>query len=550
MSELNFRITPSQPIFQTTKDHIDAFFEANSDRLRSVQKEEMILCLVEAIQNARIHSGNPQNVRCGLSLSPTEFIIKIWDCNPPFSLKEKMQLPEDPYAESGRGLVIIQQLVDGLALERSQEGNCLTMIKFLDKEPLPKSEEDPLDLLYEVSESIVQAGEVNFDRIYQLVLDKVIQLFGVERASIMNFDPQLGHLKIVASRGLPEEVAAATSVKPGEGVSGVVYEQAKPIMIGSKQRNSHYKSDSFISAPMLCSPMRMGETCVGVINITERIDGKPFEEKDLKLLTTLANQAAAYMRIGHLIEQVKESQKIEQELAWARRIQRSLLSPVPLSLPFVEAYGYCEMASQVGGDYFDYVAQGPFVYIVIADVSGHNLPAALTMVSFRSLLRGQISLGGTPSDILEKVNRLIHNDLAVNEQQITVALIRLDPSKREILYANAGHPPVLVAGQGDKTPLRWKPDGILLGALADAKYEEAQKYWQPGDTLLLYTDGVVEAGNAQGKPFGGDMLSGLFLKCRTLSPTMIVNYVLKDVHRHTGAQLFDDDLTLVAFSLR
>ena len=551
MNDLTFRVSPSQAIFQTAKDQLDGFFAADTEALKRLQKEEVLLCLVEAIQNARVHSGKPQDVRCSLSLSPGVLIIKIWDRNPPFSLHDHMQLPADPYAESGRGLVIIQQLVDGLALERYADGNCLTLTKYLEQVPLPKEGEDPLDLLYEVSESIVQAGEVHFDRIYQLVLDKAIQLFGVDRASIMNFDAQSGSLKIVASRGLPESVAQQVSVKPGEGVSGVVFKEAKAMLIGGKRNNREtYKSDSFISAPMLCSPMRMGSTCIGVINVTERRDGRPFEEKDLKLLTTLANQAAAYVRIAHLIEQVKESQKIEQELAWARRIQLSLAPQEPLSLPYAEAYGYCEMASQMGGDYFDYIRHGRYLYVVIADVSGHNLPAALTMVNFRSALRSQIGFGGRPADILQKVATLMFDDLAANEQQITVALVRLDPDTREVLYANAGHPPLLWLSRTAKIVVPWKPDGIILGAVPQAEYEEVTRTWQSGDQLLFYTDGVVEAADADDKPFGQAALTALLVKYRDLSPAMVVGYVLKETHRHTGAQLFDDDLTLVQLSLR
>jgi sigma-B regulation protein RsbU (phosphoserine phosphatase) len=402
-----------------------------------------------------------------------------------------------------------------------------------------------------MSESIVQAGEVNFDRIYQLVLDKAIEVFGVDRASIMNFDPERGFLKIVASRGLPNDVVLRTRVKPGEGVSGRVFQEAKPILVETKPgREPSYKSDSFISAPMLCSPMRMGETCVGVINITERRDRRPFEERDLKLLTTLANQAASYLRIGHLIEQVKESQKLEQELLWARRIERSLLPHGACKLPEAEVYGQCEMAKHVGGDYFDYIEEGPYLYLVVADVSGHNLPAALTMVNFRSLLRSQIGLGGAPAAILRKVNAWIYRDLAANEQQITVALLRLDREKRVISYANAGHPPVLYVKKGEREIERWKGDGILLGALPDAEYEELTRTWAALDAILCYTDGVVEACNRSRTPFGEKALAALLSKYRDLTPKTLVPLIFKGLHRHMEGRTVDDDLTLMCAILK
>lgn len=553
MRETSFCISPTQPILPTVKEQLVEFLKKHADLLGVLPREELLLCLVEAIQNARIHGGKHQEVRAALSVSNHELVMKVWDHNPPFLLQEKMQLPPDPYAESGRGLVIIQQLVDGLVLERYDDGNCLTLTKFLRPQAVAaKAEEDPLDLLYEVSESIVQAGEVNFDRIYQLVLDKAMQLFGVDRASIMNFDPEAGHLKIVASRGMPLDVAGGVQVKPGEGVSGLVFQEAKPVLIGGQRRSdSGYKSDSFISVPMLCSPMRMGETCIGVINVTERRDGRPFEEKDLKLLSTLANQAAAYVRIGHLIEQVKDSQRSQQELAWARRIQRSLLPQTSLRLPSVEAYGMCEMARQVGGDYFDYVQKGSYLYLIVADVSGHNLPAALTMVNFRSLLRSLISAEERPAQILEKVNAIIYNDLEITEHQITAALLRLDLNTQTMLYANAGHHPLLYLRKGAKEVERCATDGLLLGALPEVAYQELEFAAQPTDTLLFYTDGIVEATDKDGRPFGQPLLESLLIKYREFSPTLLITQLFKEVHRHIGSgRVADDDLTLMHVALR
>lgn len=553
MQEQLFQISPGEPIYQTVKDQLEQFFK-NRLVFSTEQLQEIELCLVEAIQNARIHGETPQSVRCALSLGEDELMMKIWDHNPPFYLKDKMQLPIDPYAEGGRGLVIIEQLVDGLALAREGDGNCLTLTKLI-RRPIGtmSSTDDPLDLLYEISESIVQANEVNFDRIYELVLDKAIDIFGVDRASVMNFDPERGLLHIVASRGLRPEVVRGTYVKPGEGVSGWVFKERKPILIHGdegKNKASSYKSQSFISAPMLCSPMRMGKTCMGVINITERRDGRPFEEKDLKLLTTLANQAAAYVRMGHLIEQVKESEKIEQELVWARKIQRSLLPQEVFQNPALEVYGHCEMARQVGGDYFDYMLQGPYLYVVVADVSGHNLPAALTMVNFRSVLRSQISVGGRPREILERTNRLIYADLASNEQQITAALLRFHLSDKTVLYANAGHHPIFYLDRDKQEAESLYADGILLGAIEEAQFEEKERTWQPSDHLLLYTDGIVESRDKEGRVFGQAALARLVAAYRQLPSSTLVHLILKDAHRHIGSRPVDDDLTLMHVALK
>lgn len=551
MSIHTFYISPTQPIFQTVNEHVSDFFQEQADSVSPTHQKEILLVLVEAIQNARIHSGQAQEVKCELSTTPYQMLIRVFDHNPPFSLDRKIAMPDDPFAENGRGLAIIQQLVDYAAVEPVDGGNCLTLLKTFKSDMVRNRDDVLLDLLYEISESIVQTQEVNFERIYELVLDRAIDIFGVDRASIMTLDPGSGELKIIASRGLPLDVIGKVRVLPGEGISGRVFQEAQPMLVDRRgaHGDSVYKSESFISAPLLCSPMRMGGTCMGVINITERRNRVPFDEKDLKLLTTLANQTAAYIRIGQLIDQLKQSQKMEQELDLARNIQRGLLPRDALQFANAEVFGHCEMARQVGGDYFDYIVSGPYLYLVVADVSGHNLPAALTMIGFRSFLRSQLSLGGTPREILTRANRQIYDDLIVNEQQITVALVRLDFSTRTILYANAGHHPLLYLSREDTRATRWFADGILLGFTPETDFEELTRVWEPSDSLLLYTDGVLDAQNAEQKSFGLNQLENLFIKTRTLAPKQSIRRLFKELHRHIGTRSLDDDLTVMLLSL-
>lgn len=566
MSIFPFRVLAQEPVFRSAKGSFDIFLKDSGVKPTKGEYQALLLCLVEGIQNARIHGGKSQEVSVRLEIRDGGIEGKIWDHNPPFVLSETLSLPADPYAEHGRGMVLIKEFSDTLSVSREGDGNCVSIFKklaglsspvtktHLAEKDSAKEEVDPLQLLYEMSEIIVQENEVNFDRIYQLFLDKAVSIFGVDRASIMNFDADQNVLRIVASRGLSGEVVENTTVKPGEGISGQVFQNGAPVLFDKKQSSASatYKSNSFISAPMLCSPMRMGGTCMGVINITERSDGRPFSEKDLRLLTTLANQAAAYLRIANLIEQVKESERIGQEMAWARRIQNAFLPQGPVSLPQVDLYGHCEMAQQVGGDYIDYMLHPPYLYLVVADVSGHNLPAALTMVNFRSLLRSQVSIGGRPKEILERVNRLIYDDLLSNEQHITVALMRLDLANQTLVYSHAGHHPILYLKKGASAVERLFTDGILLGAIPELIGGENEMAWNSGDSLLFYTDGIVEARNARRRPFGQQALEAVWSREIKSPPKHIVESILADVRRHIGEPFIEhsDDLTLMHVYLK
>ena len=201
---------------------------------------------------------------------------------------------------------------------------------------------------------------------------------------------------------------------------------------------------------------------------------------------------------------------IESELDVASKMQQSIL---PTEFPQSSRYEICgnmTPAREVGGDFFDiFNLDGDKVGLAVADVSGKGVPAALFMMASRTLLKGTAIGLGEPGKVLAEVNQLLYED---NEAMMFVTLLYAvyDPETRTLTYANGGHClPVLVHSDGAHTVLP-PTNGIALGIMDGAEFEQATVSCSPGDTIIFYSDGVTEAFNDQGEEFGLDRLLAIF----------------------------------------
>lgn len=201
---------------------------------------------------------------------------------------------------------------------------------------------------------------------------------------------------------------------------------------------------------------------------------------------------------------------IESELDIASKMQQSILPTEFPKSPHYEICGNMTPAREVGGDFFDiYNLENDKVGMAVADVSGKGVPAALFMMASRTLLKGTAIGLNEPGKVLAEVNQLLYED---NEAMMFVTLVYAvyDPEARTLTYANGGHClPVLVHPDGSHTVLP-STNGIALGVLGGAEFEQATVPCSPGDTIIFYSDGVTEAFNDEGEEFGLDRLLGIF----------------------------------------
>ena len=247
-----------------------------------------------------------------------------------------------------------------------------------------------------------------------------------------------------------------------------------------------------------------------------------------------------YVAARRTLQRDKELGEIQQELDLARRIQLSILpASFPASQSFHVAAKYVPMTS-VAGDFYDFLlADDQHAGLLIADVSGHGVPAALIASMVKMAATSQRSQAAHPAALLAGMNAALCGN--TQGQYVTAAYVYLDAQSRELHYSAAGHPAMLLFRDGGVIEIA--ENGMLLAAIEDANYSSKLLALKTGDRLLLYTDGLVEARNADGKLFGERSLADEFKTSSRLSPSETVDHLIAAVQRWAKTQ--DDDLTVL-----
>lgn len=257
--------------------------------------------------------------------------------------------------------------------------------------------------------------------------------------------------------------------------------------------------------------------------------------------------ADSFNRMAENLEQARdleiERERLEGELGLARQIQARLLPGEAPVLPRTELAGMSLPAREVGGDYYDFLRlPDGRLGLIIADVSGKGIPAALLMSSFRASLLSQKLTEG-PAEILSRLNGFLHRSVEPG-RFVTAFLGLFDLDTGTFLYCNAGHnPPYVLSANGTVRTL--KEGGLVLGLFRESVYEETEVSLEAGDTLALFTDGVTEAQNAEEELWGEERLLEL-LQAHQKSPCRrIVGEILSELRRFAGEEPQSDDITLL-----
>ena len=302
--------------------------------------------------------------------------------------------------------------------------------------------------------------------------------------------------------------------------------------------------------PFVVLPLRHAGEFLGLIALGRKITEMRYKAEELNLLQTLANQVSVAVRNALLYRESLDKILIEEELAVARRIQRQFL---PKTLPQTRRFDLAALnvqSRQVGGDYYDLVPLGDGRYlVVIVDVAGKGVPAALLASMVQASIRTQADDGKPVRHVMSRLNRLVY-EATPEDRFATCVLARLDGVDLTVSFSNAGHnfPIVLHAAGG------WRyleEGGIPLGITPGADYPHSETSLAPGDAILLYTDGITDARNRDGEDYGEDRLLRLVERLdRELTADEIVRTVADGVARFTAGAEQADDITLVALKAR
>lgn len=395
---------------------------------------------------------------------------------------------------------------------------------------------EELNLLYELGASF--ASVIDPDRSCAVALEKAAAAIGVAKGVVALVGGD-GALRAVAFRGTDRLTLGGITDHVARTGREVLLHEHEPAPDGVSR-------DDTDDGPVLSVPLPGSEEAppLGALTLAGKHDGERFTSGDAKLANAVATQLAAAVQRGRLVATLRASEAVRREVEIAADIQRSLLPGVPPALAGATLAALCVPAANVGGDYYDFVAdERGRLSVVIADVAGHSVGSALMMAMARTILRRELREGCDPAAVIAATNDALFDDLVRSSLFLTVFAARFDPASGSFEYANGGHnPPLLRRVDGRLAEL--DADGVAVGILRDVDYERAQVALFPGDLVMLYTDGVTEAANASGEQFGEERLRALL---GVSAPQDLVDAAYSAVRAHAGVgSSQNDDITLVA----
>jgi phosphoserine phosphatase RsbU/P len=411
---------------------------------------------------------------------------------------------------------------------------------------------EEIELLYAISE--ILGRTVRLEEAAQIIIREVSAVVGARRASIMVFDEASNSLRTVAARGFTPERLVPVEVGDERSVAAKVYRERRtvtfdpvePVPVPTAPGGDRgYRGHSFLSVPICYAAPGLPVRCVGVINLTDRIGGDRFTLDDRKLVSAVANQIGAAVENSRLVERDLQQQRLQRELELAHDLQLKLLPSPGVLQGDADVAARCLPADSVGGDFYTFSRLGRGrVGVMLGDVASHGFSAALVMAMVMSAAGIHAGASTTPDETLTALLESLSSELAQTEMHFSVFYGVLDPHAARLSYANAGHPHAFRVPR-DGLPERLESTAPPLGLATLGSIQRRQVPWSMGnDLLVLWTDGLVDAQNDQGQPFGEHRLLDCVCKHRRDTPETIVSTVLKDAEVF-GARPTDDRTLLV-----
>src|SRR4051812_242315 len=342
------------------------------------------------------------------------------------------------------------------------------------------------------------------------------------------------------------------SIAPGEGIIGRVWQTREPVLLtdlANAPELAGLRGTSLGAASVMVTPLLYGKQNMGVLALGNGPSSAPFTASDFVVFKSIAEQSAFALYTAVIYSEANEKKRLDHDLQIAREIQRILLPAEAPSIPGFEISGINIPASQVSGDYFDYLTiDNERLGVAIADVSGKGVPASLIMAICRSVLRSQAPENSSPSEVLKKVNRQLYPDIR-EDMFISMAYLVLDHVRATVTLSRAGHDAPLLYRRATQELTRLKPPGLVLGIDSGSVFDRITNDFavplERDDCLILYTDGVTEALDANGDEFGPDRMMDSVRASATSGAQAVITRLIDDVRAFVGTTAQSDDITLI-----
>jgi sigma-B regulation protein RsbU (phosphoserine phosphatase) len=403
-----------------------------------------------------------------------------------------------------------------------------------------------LATLYEITRTL--NSSLDLDEVLENVMDRVIEVTRAERGFLMLYNEAHGELEFKVARGLDRKDLESPEFQVSTSILRKVQRSHQPLLTDNAQHDDRFTRGESIMIlglrSILCVPIMVKDRFIGLVYVDNRLHVGLFNEGHRDLLAAFASQAGVAIDNARLYRVAVEKGRMEKELQMAKDIQRGLL---PHTLPTLDGYDIAadwRSAREVAGDFYDcFELDKDKLGVVVADVSDKGAPAAIFMAVSRSLIRGATLATDTPEAMLRQTNLTLLKDTE-SGMFVTVYYSILEPGGR-VTGVNAGHNRPLLYRAGREMHEFLPRGGRPLGWFEDLPVEAVHYQLDPGDVLVLYTDGLTESENMHGEPYGEDRLVAV-VRANAASPAAeIVKQITLSVLDFMGAAPPFDDTTLV-----
>ncbi len=368
--------------------------------------------------------------------------------------------------------------------------------------------------------------------------------------------PDTQRMKMGTRAKFIEQVLKSESFPVGEGVVGRVAATGQGELIvraAADPRIVKHDDLALMVHSVIAAPIMVHQRLTGVLCVCNAADGRPFSETDYSLVAALAEQAGLAVHNADFLNLQVDKQRLDLDLALASDVQLMLLPKEMPQVPGLEIDARYLAAQKVSGDLYDVFKLGyDRVGVAVADVSGKGMSASLLMAICRTMLRQLAPLYSSPARVLAELNRSLAGDVRTG-MYITMTYAVVDAGKNQLTLARAGHELALLSRRDSATGSyrseyvgsEGMPVGLVDAELFESAIADQTLAFAPGSTLVLYTDGLTEAPNADEKEFGGARLADALRAAHTGSAKQINDEILAAVERFAGTGGLRDDYTLL-----
>jgi phosphoserine phosphatase RsbU/P len=418
-----------------------------------------------------------------------------------------------------------------------------------------------LKAILEITRSL--SKELRIDAVAPKILDSLMEIFpGAERLFLMLQDPATKRLVRKAfkhriqkrtsfARAVPEdEVPTSISRSIVEHVLG----QKKAVLSQDAGADKNLPASASISdlkiRSVMCVPLLTPDNkAIGIIQL-DTSDRRQFNEDDLDVLAAVASQAAISIQNASMLESLLERERLNRDLRIAEQVQKRFLPQDLPTVPGYEFFAFYQPTYEVGGDYYDFVPlPGDRMGVAVGDVAGKGVAAALMMAKFSGDTRYSILTENGPAPTATRLNSLLCA-AGIEDKFITLGLCVLDAPNRKLTLASAGHTPVIIRrADGRAEEVGQEVSGLPLGIMDDSVYDQTEVQLDPGDVVIVYSDGVTDARSPADELYDSQSNHRLIKRVAQAGggPGEVGRAILQEIREFSAGHSQADDITLVCF---